>query len=146
MTTFSRTVTIPRPPAEVFPWLLEADRVPRWSSGVQRYEPSGPLGTGTRVRQRLEVSGQGIDVDMEIVRYDPPRAAETRFSTNGIDVINVYALAADAAGTRLTQSLDARARGLTARLLLPAVQPRLERKLTEDLDRLSALLADGAAA
>lgn len=144
MTTFSRTVAIPRPPNEVFPWLLEAARVPRWSSGVERYEPSGPLGAGARVRQRLAVSGQNIDVDMEIVRYDPPRAAETRFSTNGIDVVNVYSLDADGgAGTRLTQSLDARARGLTARLLLPAVQPRLERKLTEDLERLRELLANG---
>jgi carbon monoxide dehydrogenase subunit G len=145
MTSFSRTIAIPRPPAEVFPWLLEADRVPRWSSGVERYEPTGALGSGARVRQRLKVSGQDIDVDMEIVRYDPPHQAETRFSTNGIEVVNVYSLAADdGGGTRLTQSLDARAKGLTARLLLPAVQPRLERKLTEDLDRLRALLADGA--
>jgi carbon monoxide dehydrogenase subunit G len=141
MAGFSRTITLPRPPAEVFPWLLEADRVPQWASGVESYEVSGPLGTGARVRQRLEVSGQHVNVDMEIVRYDPPREAETRFSTNGIDVVNVYSLAAEGSGTRLTQSLDAKARGLTARLLLPAVQPRLERKLAEDLDRLAAVLA-----
>jgi carbon monoxide dehydrogenase subunit G len=137
---FSRTVTIPRPPAEVFPWLLEADRVPRWASGVETYEVMGPLASGSRVRQRLEVSGQHVTVDMEIVRYEPPHAAETRFATNGIDVVNVYELAAEGAGTRLTQSLDARAKGLTARLLLPAVQPRLERKLSDDLDRLGVLL------
>ena len=143
MTTFSHTVTIPGPPAEVFPWLLEDDLVPRWAGGVERYEVNGPLKAGARVRQRLHVSGQAIDVDMEIARYDPPREAETRFSTNGIDVVNVYSLAADGvASTRLTQSLDARASGLTARLLLPAVQPRLERKLTEDLERLRALLVE----
>ena len=141
MAGFTRSVTLRRTPEEVFPWLLEADRVPQWASGVERYEVSGPLGRGARVRQRLEVSGTGVDVDMEVVRYEPPREAETRFSTNGIDVVNVYTLAAEGAGTRLSQSLDAKARGLTARLLLPAVQPRLERKLTEDLDRLAALLS-----
>jgi carbon monoxide dehydrogenase subunit G len=146
MSTFSHTVTIPRPPNEVFAWLLERDRVPRWTSGVQSYEPSGPLGPGARVRQRLEVSGQTVDVDMEIVRYEPPRAAETRFATNGIDVVNVYTLAPDGAGTRLTQSLDAKARGLTARLLLPAAQPRLERKLADDLERLRGLLAEASGA
>jgi carbon monoxide dehydrogenase subunit G len=140
MAGFTRTVTLAKTPPEVFPWLLEADRVPRWASGVERYEVSGPLQGGARVRQRLLVSGQAVDVDMEIVRYDPPWEAETRFSTNGIDVVNVYALAAEGAGTRLSQSLEAKARGLTARLLLPAVQPRLERKLSEDLDRLAALL------
>jgi carbon monoxide dehydrogenase subunit G len=141
MAGFTRSVTLPRTPDEVFPWLLEADRVPQWASGVERYEVSGPLGPGAHVRQRLEVSGTGVDVDMEVVRYDPPWEAETRFSTNGIDVVNVYTLAAEGAGTRLSQSLDAKARGLTARLLLPAVQPRLERKLAEDLDRLAALLS-----
>ena len=141
MASFTRTVTLSQAPAEVFPWLLEADRVPRWASGVEAYEVTGALEQGARVRQRLAVSGQNIDVDMEIVRYDPPWEAETRFSTNGIHVVNVYALAAEGAGTRLSQSLEAKARGLTARLLLPAVQPRLERKLSEDLDRLAALLA-----
>jgi carbon monoxide dehydrogenase subunit G len=141
MAGFSRTVAFPRPPEEVFAWLLEADRVPQWASGVERYEVTGPLTAGVRVRQRLSVSGQNVEVDMEIVRYEPPREAETRFSTNGIDVVNVYSLAGDGSGSRLTQSLDARARGLTARLLLPAVQPRLERKLAEDLDRLARLLA-----
>ncbi len=144
MTSFSHTVSIARPPAEVFPWLLEGDRVPRWTGGLERYAPSGPLGRGAHVRQRLEVSGQTVDVDMEITRYDPPSAAETRFSTNGIDVVNVYALAPDGAGTRLTQSLEAKAKGLAARLLLPVVQPRLERKLTEDLERLRGLLAEAA--
>jgi uncharacterized protein YndB with AHSA1/START domain len=144
MSSFSRTVTVPRPPAEVFPWLFEADLVPRWTGNLDRYEPSGPIGLGANVRQRLEVSGQTVDVDMEITRYEPPGGAESRFTTNGIDVVNVYALAPDGGGTRLTQSLEAKAKGLTARLLLPAVQPRLERKLTEDLERLRALLAEAA--
>jgi uncharacterized protein YndB with AHSA1/START domain len=144
MSSFSRTVTISRPPAEVFPWLFEADLVPRWTGNLERYEPSGPIGLGAHVRQRLEVSGQTVDVDMEITRYEPPGSAESRFTTNGIDVVNVYALAAEGGGTRLTQSLEAKAKGLTARLLLPAVQPRLERKLTEDLERLRGLLAEAA--
>ena len=144
MSSFSRTVTIPRPPAEVFPWLFEPDLVPRWTGNLERYEPSGPIARGAHVRQRLEVSGQTVDVDMQITSYDPPTGAESRFTTNGIDVVNVYALAGDGAGTRLTQSLEAKAKGLTARLLLPAVQPRLERKLTEDLERLRGLLAEAA--
>jgi len=144
MSSFSRTVTIPRPPAEVFPWLFEAHLVPRWTGNLERYEPSGPIGLGARVRQRLEVSGQTVDVDMEIIRYEPPGGAESRFTTNGIDVVNVYALAPDGSATLLTQSLEAKAKGLTARLLLPAVQPRLERKLTEDLERLRGLLAEAA--
>jgi carbon monoxide dehydrogenase subunit G len=140
---FSHTVALAAPPAEAFAWLLEADRVPRWTGGLDSYEQltPGPLGQGSRVRQVLDVSGQHIDVELHVTRYDPPRHADTRFSTNGIDVVSVYALQPDGAGSRLTQSLEAKATSLKARLLLPVIQPRLERKLTEDLERLSQVLA-----
>jgi hypothetical protein len=133
-------VELPRPPAEVFPWLLEADRVPRWTSHLQAYEPHGAVGRGARIHQVLEVSGRTIDVELEVTAYDPPTGAETRFSTNGIDVVNGYAVAASNAGSRLTQTVEAKARSIGARLIVPVVQPRLEEKLTEDLERLRVTL------
>ena len=142
MASFEHPVEIPRPPEEVFPWLLEQDKVPRWTGHLERYEQlDGALGTGSRVRQVLEISGRTIDVELEITRYDPPLGAETRFETNGIKVVTEYALQANGGGTRLTQSLEAKAGGLGARMLLPIVQPRLEQKLTEDLDRLQEELS-----
>jgi carbon monoxide dehydrogenase subunit G len=140
---FSHTVEIPRAPEEVFPWLLEEDKVPRWTGHLEAYErlDDGALGAGSRVRQVLEVSGRRIDVELAVVRYEPPRAAETRFSTNGIEVVNAYALEAAGSGTRLTQSVDAKPSGLSARLLVPIVQPRLEEKLTQDLERLRGELS-----
>src|SRR5919108_286113 len=44
------------------------------------------------------------------------------------------------AGTRLTQTLEAKPTSLTARMIVPVVQPRLEQKLTEDLERLRETL------
>jgi hypothetical protein len=136
--SFSHCVDIARPPAEVFPWLLEEDKVPRWTGHLQRYErlDGGPVGAGSRIRQVLEVSGRTIDVELEVTAYEPPSGAQTRFSTNGIEVVSSYALEAAGAGTRLTQSIEAKPSGLTARMLVPIVQPRLEQKLTEDLERL----------
>jgi carbon monoxide dehydrogenase subunit G len=136
--SFSHSVEIPRPPAEVFPWLLEEDKVPRWTGHLERYErlDDGPLGQGSKVRQVLDVSGRTIDVTLEVTGYQPPSGAQTRFSTNGIDVVSAYALEAAGAGTRLTQSIEAKPSGLSARMLVPVIQPRLEKKLTEDLERL----------
>jgi uncharacterized protein YndB with AHSA1/START domain len=142
MATFTHSVSIPRPPQEVFPWLLEGDRVPQWTSDLERYEPEGAVGPGSKIHQRLEISGQTFDVAMEVVRYEPPREATTRFSTNGVEVEATYALAPDGTGTRLTQSLEAKARSLSARLIVPVVQPRLERKLIGDLERLRTLLSE----
>ena len=89
----------------------------------------------------LEISGRTIDVELEVIAYEPPTGAETRFSTNGIEVVSAYALEAAGAGTRLTQSIEAKPSGLTARLLIPVIQPRLEEKLTEDLERLRETLS-----
>jgi uncharacterized protein YndB with AHSA1/START domain len=139
--SFRHTVTVPRTPDEVFPWLFDEDKVPQWTGNLHGYAVQGPLGAGARVRQTLEVSGHKVDVEMELTRYEPPHGAETRFAMSGLDVVTTYSLAANGAGTDLTQTLDGNASGFKARMLVPVVQPRLEAKLTEDLERLRALLS-----
>jgi hypothetical protein len=140
--SFSHTISLPTAPGEVFPWLLDEDKVPQWTTRLEAYEVlgDGPLGKGARIRQVLTVSGQRLDLVLEITRFDPPGFAESRFSTNGLDVVTTYALRESGPGTELTQSLEGKASGFKARLLLPVVQPKLEEKLKEDLGRLRALL------
>ena len=139
MPSFSHSVELPKPPSEVFPWLLEQDKVPQWTSDLERYDVDGQLGVGTRVTQKLSVAG-GIVLDMEITAFDPPSGAETFFETNGVKVSSAYSLTPHGGGTTVTQTLDAKASGLTARMLIPVVQGRLETKLKADLDRLRDVL------
>jgi uncharacterized protein YndB with AHSA1/START domain len=141
--SFSHTVTVAKPPAEVFPWLLDEDKVPQWTSRLKTYDVQGggAITRGTRIRQVLTVGGNDLDIEMEITGYDPPRSAGSRFSTNGIDVESSYALRDAGGGSELTQTLEGRANGFKARLFLPVVQPKLEAKLTEDLERLRELLS-----
>jgi uncharacterized protein YndB with AHSA1/START domain len=136
---FSHSVRIARPPADVFPWLFEADKVPQWTGSLDGYEAPPELSRGARLRQRLTVGSQQLDLELELTRYEPPRRAESRFSTNGIDAVTTYELSGEDE-TELTQTLDAKAGSFGARMLLPVVKPRLERKLAEDLERLRALL------
>ena len=82
----------------------------------------GTLGPGARAIQSLDVAG-GLELDMEITRYDPPSGAQTRFETNGVKLTSAYRLEPSGQhGTRLTQTLDAKAGGLTGRMLIPIVQ------------------------
>ena len=143
MATTERSVEIPRPPAEVFPWLFEEDKVPQWTTGLEGYErlDSGPLGRGARFRQKLEVSGQRFTVELEVSEYDPPDGAASSFEIRGVDVVTRYALAGGAGGTRLSQSVEAKGGGIKGRLFIPMIQPHLERKLEADLAALRALLA-----
>jgi uncharacterized protein YndB with AHSA1/START domain len=145
MPSFSHAVVLPAAPDAVFPWLLEPELVPRWTGHLEAYERIGgnPTGAGSRFRERLVLSGSSFTVEIEVTRYEPPAAAESRFATNGVELHNVYALEPEGAGTRLTQSLDAHASSFGARMVIPVVRPRLERKLTEDLERLKATLEAG---
>jgi hypothetical protein len=83
------------------------------------------------------------DVLLVFMPYYPPRAAESRFSLQGVAVATVYALTPVGEGTELTQSLDGKATSFKARMLLPVVQPHLEGKVAEDLERLRELLSSG---
>jgi carbon monoxide dehydrogenase subunit G len=137
--SFSHSVELSQPPEAVFPWLLEEDKVPQWTSDLQSYSVEGPLAQGATVRQTLDVAG-GIKLNMEIAAYNPPRSAETRFETNGVKVVSEYLLEPNGDGTKLTQTIEAKARVLSGRMLIPVVQGRLEKKLTEDLERLREVL------
>ena len=143
MARTERSTEIGAPPETVFPYLFDEDKVPQWTTGLEGYErlDGGPMDRGARFRQRLEVSGERLTVELEVTQYDPPRRAESRFKLRGIDVTTTYALAAEGSGSKLTQSLDASGGGLKGRVLIPIIQPHLERKLEADLAALSALLA-----
>ncbi len=65
MPSFSHSVELSQPPEEVFPWLLEEDKVPQWTSDLQSYSVSGPLGQGASRHQPLDVAG-GLKLDIEI--------------------------------------------------------------------------------
>src|SRR5215218_8395849 len=123
MPSFSHSVTLPEPPEFVFPWLLEPERVPRWTGHLEGYERigDGPTGAGSRFRETLVLSGSTFTVELEVTRYAPPGAAESRFATSGVELHNTYALEAADGGTRLTQSLDAKATSFGARMLIPVV-------------------------
>ena len=143
MASTERSVEIPRPPAEVFPWLFEEDKVPQWTTGLERYErlDSGPLARGARFSEALEVSGQRFIVEMEVTEYDPPRAAASAFQIRGVDVETRYTLADGGATTTLTQSVEASGGGIKGRIFIPMIQPHLERKLEADLTALKVQLA-----
>jgi uncharacterized protein YndB with AHSA1/START domain len=138
--SFSYSVELAQPPEAVFPWLLEQDKVPRWTSDLARYEADAPLRTGAHVKQVLRLGSSDLVLDLELTRYDPPRAVESRTETNGVKLTITYAVDPAGTGTRLTQTLEAKAASLTARMVIPVVQGRLEKKVVTDLERLRSVV------
>jgi carbon monoxide dehydrogenase subunit G len=142
------TVSIARSPAEVFPWLLEADRVARWMSGLQVYEPlqPGPLRVGSRIRQELSVSGQLLRFELHVTELDAPRRAVLRFEGSGFKAANEYSVAEEPGGARVGWVVAGDTTSFKAKLIAPMVQAKLQEKLEGDLARLRTLLESEAAA
>jgi carbon monoxide dehydrogenase subunit G len=142
------TVTIAKPPAQVFPWLLDADKVPKWMSGLQAYEPlePAPLHVGSRIRQELTVSGQHLRFELEVTELDAPRRAVLRFEGSGFKAANEYSVADADGGAQVTWVISGDTTSFKAKLIAPMVQAKLQEKLDRDLARLRALLEGEAAA
>ena len=141
------TVNVSRPPAEVFPWLLDADKVPAWMSGLEAYEPldPGPLRVGSRIRQDLTVSGQHLHFVMEVARLQPPVEAQLRFEGSGFKAANEYSVTEAPGGSAVTWAISGDTTSFKAKLLAPMVEAKLQEKIDGDLARLRAVL-DGASA
>jgi carbon monoxide dehydrogenase subunit G len=140
-------VDVARPPAEVFPWLLEADKVPRWMTGLEVYEPldPGPLRVGSRIRQELSVSGRQLRFELHVAELDAPRHAVLRFEGSGFRAANEYSVRDAGSGANVTWVISGDATSFKAKLIVPMVQAKLQEKLETDLARLRALFASEAA-
>ena len=141
------TVSVDRPPAEVFPWLLDADKVPRWMTGLVAYEPfePGPLRVGSRIRQELSVSGQQLRFELNVAELDAPRRAVLRFEGSGFKAANEYSVSEAGSGSRVTWVISGETTSFKAKLIAPMVQAKLQEKLEADLARLRAVLEGEAA-
>jgi carbon monoxide dehydrogenase subunit G len=133
---------VARPPADVFPWLLDADKVPRWMTGLERYEPldAGALRVGSRIDQALVVSGHQLRFELEVTRLEPPHAATLRFEGSGFKAANEYSVGAAGTGSEVTCVISGDTTSFKARLIAPMVQAKLQEKLAADLARLRAAL------
>jgi carbon monoxide dehydrogenase subunit G len=132
------SVVLPEQPATVFPWLLEVDKVPRWMTGLEVYEPLDPppLRVGSRIRQHLSVSGQNLRFELHVAELDAPRRAVLRFEGSGFKAANEYSVADAPEGSKVTWVIDGDTTSFKARLIAPMVQAKLQEKLDHDLARL----------
>jgi carbon monoxide dehydrogenase subunit G len=141
------SVGVDKPPADVFPWLLDADKVPRWMTGLQAYEPLDPppLRVGSRIRQDLSVSGHLLRFELRVTELDAPRRAVLRFAGSGFEAANEYTVEPSGSGSGVTWVIEGETTSFKAKLIAPVVQSKLQEKLDADLARLRALLAGEAA-
>ena len=98
----------PQPPDEVFPWLLEEDKVPQWTGDLEtlRRIGDGPLGRARACDRRSRSPAARSMSTMEITRYDPPHEARDALSSQGSTSSRPTRSAPPDGARELTQTLE----------------------------------------
>jgi len=116
MGTFQTTISIGRPPAEVFDLLADTEKTPLWYEAVVSATKigSGPAGRGRRYRLVRALPGGLVENEVEITDYEPARRV-TLTSVSGPTPFRYrYTLEplAQGAGTRVILDGDITTEGL----------------------------------
>lgn len=141
MISYGSSVTIARPPDEVFPYLTERDKQAQWSDVPMQPLTEGPLGQGSRFRITFGQAPLRTSVDLEIAGLEPNRRfAWTTVSGGPVHWEGEYRLEPSAdGGTRLSQQGTLRFGGLW-RLVEPIVGAEIKRNELAELERLKSVV------
>ena len=147
MITYRSEVAIARPPADVWPYLVEREKQALWSDVPMEPLTEGPVRTGSRMRLSFGEGPLRATLTLEISAVEPSsRVAFRTVSQGGIQWDGEYRLTptSDGVGTRLSQQGTLRFSGLW-RLAEPVVGAEIKRNEVAELEKLKAVLETPAA-
>jgi carbon monoxide dehydrogenase subunit G len=140
MAQASYSVTINRPPEDVFAFVADGERCPEWRPGVIDIKKISGEGVGTKYAQGVSgPMGRRIAADYEVTVYEPSSRLEFQTTTGPARPHGRFDLVPDAGGTRLTLSLDAQLAGLRKLLMGSMVQKTMDSEV-HNLDNAKRIL------
>jgi uncharacterized protein YndB with AHSA1/START domain len=143
----AHSVEIDGLPDAVFPYLAPAEHRLRWMGALRQSEPltDGPPAVGSRWRDVFEDVGQRIELEAEVVVYEPPRLLRVKLSSRAIDAMSEQRLEAVDGRTRVEAVIETEYKSLKARLASGIVTRHAQKQLEVDLASLKELVEGGAA-
>jgi hypothetical protein len=145
--TVESTVHINRTPQDVFAFVSDYERDPKWRSEVveMTYQSPGPTGLGRLVLEKSNVFGRRLETLSEVTEFEPDTKIVSRSVSGPIPIISCRWVAPDGAGTRFTYRLDGDlSKAWFFRLLSPVMSPLYKKTCASYLARLKQLLESKA--
>jgi uncharacterized protein YndB with AHSA1/START domain len=117
------SVTIGRPPAEVFDYLADVRKHAEWSPKPYRVEGvDGPVTKGSTFTSYGWVPRDSDHRnDVEVTEFDPPSRLVLRSQEKDQFFVNTFELSAEGAGTKVVRTMDMPNPGGVMALLLPVL-------------------------
>jgi uncharacterized protein YndB with AHSA1/START domain len=133
---------IAAPPAVVYRWVTEPERVVSWVQDLVESRPMGeaaPLEVGARSVEVITVGRTTLEVPAEVTALEPDRLIENRLDMPDGPTTSRVEITATSTGSTVTQSMEAVFTGM--RLIpSPVVARLLAQRMNGDLRRLKTLV------
>jgi hypothetical protein len=100
----------------------------------------GDTGVGSRYRDVFVDHGQRIELEAEVVRYEPPRYLEVRLRGQGIESTSSQTLEETGGRTRLTALIETEYTRRLLRMMAGVVTRHAQQRLESDLENLKRIV------
>lgn len=136
------TIQIERPPAQVFPWVTEPDRLKQWIGGLVESTPLTDEGlkVGARSREVVVVGNGRHEMETAVTDLEAPSRLVLEIKSEGLKVDARYDLVESGGGTFLSYACISRYEQPLARLMEPLVTREAQKKIETDLAHLKGLV------
>jgi uncharacterized protein YndB with AHSA1/START domain len=139
MIDFTLESHIAQPPAEVFDYVSDPERLATWQTNTVSAVPDGPMRLGTRLREvHRTPGGKELESVVEVAEFEPGRVFALRV-VEGTPVHLRITLDPAEGGTRLRFRAHGQLTG-AMRLLQPVIGRVLRRQFSEQLATLKRVL------
>jgi len=141
MLKFGTSVTINRPPEDVFSFVANFENEPKYQREVEvtTKTSEGPIGIGTTFRDVVRVMGLRLESTYEIIEYEPSRSLAIKILKGQAPFTARYTFTDVDGRTELGFSADVYPTGVL-RLVQPLLQLRLQRQFEGNFNRLREIL------
>lgn len=146
MKTYESAVVIDRPPAEVFPFLIEPAKQALWSDVPMRQLTEGAFRKGTKFEVSFGKGRLTATLGLEITEFEQDRRMAWKTNSGPIDWEGEYVLApAGESGTNLSQHGTLGFKGLW-KMLEPMAGAEISSGEEKELARIKSLVEAAPAA
>ena len=141
MIRVEHTVTIDRPPTEVFAYVSDASKLPEWQSTAleARWETAGPIAVGSRAVEIRKFLGRRMESTMEVTGFEQDRELSFRVLSGPVPFQVTQKLEAVSGGTRVDLVAEGEPGGFF-KMAEPLVARALRRQIETDFATMKDIL------
>ncbi len=137
---FANMITIDRPIAEVFAFLVKFENVPQWNAAISETQriSIGPMKVGVRYAQ-TRTRPTRSEEQFEVTAYEPDRKLAIRGTFGPFSGCFIYELEPMGNLTRLVNTVDLEPSGQVS-IIAPLMTSRIKAAVAGNLNKLKQIL------